>query len=492
MLGIICFAGIGLDPDEAQYWSWSRLLDWGYYSKPPGIAWQIWSTTHLFGNTELGVRFSAIIIGFLIPLAVYRLARCCNLSEHTSFWAGTTMALTPMGFAASFLATTDGGMVLFWTLACGEIARALQRKTAPNYTRAGLYIMCGSLFKWAIYFQWPLICLAMILFPIMRSKKILYGMALSLLGLLPSLVWNIQHGFATFRHVGGNIYANEAEATLGRYFLPFLSAQAGLLSPVIFVLWILGTIYLIRERKRMAPALLYCAAFSLCIVGSYSLIAIFKKLQGNWCVFAYPTAVVVAAWYAVERVKQGQKWLVGGLALSIAMIAFLLSIPRLQHKSLISSRYFPYRMNPFHAALGMDRVAEALDRAGYDPERHFLFGDKYQASSQLSFYGKDQKRAYFLNLHQLRNNQFCYWPSMSEERDGQTGFFVHTVNVDRSKEDASQIIAQYEMRLSPYFQKVRLVSQDDLFMAHEKPAKRVFIFECVGYNGNQPAISNLF
>jgi hypothetical protein len=24
-----------LYPDEAQYWLWSRTLDWGYYSKPP-------------------------------------------------------------------------------------------------------------------------------------------------------------------------------------------------------------------------------------------------------------------------------------------------------------------------------------------------------------------------------------------------------------------------------------------------------------------------
>ncbi|MET0689113.1 MAG: hypothetical protein ABWY38_07955, partial [Methyloceanibacter sp.] len=25
--------------DEAQYWTWSRALDFGYFSKPPMIAW---------------------------------------------------------------------------------------------------------------------------------------------------------------------------------------------------------------------------------------------------------------------------------------------------------------------------------------------------------------------------------------------------------------------------------------------------------------------
>ena len=48
-----------LYPDEAQYWLWSRTLDWGYYSKPPMIAWLIWGTTHVGGDTEPWVRLSA-------------------------------------------------------------------------------------------------------------------------------------------------------------------------------------------------------------------------------------------------------------------------------------------------------------------------------------------------------------------------------------------------------------------------------------------------
>ena len=31
----------GLNPDEAQYWFWSRDFAFGYYSKPPMIAWVI-------------------------------------------------------------------------------------------------------------------------------------------------------------------------------------------------------------------------------------------------------------------------------------------------------------------------------------------------------------------------------------------------------------------------------------------------------------------
>ena len=32
---------VGLYFDEAQYWSWSRSFDWGYFTKPPMVAWVI-------------------------------------------------------------------------------------------------------------------------------------------------------------------------------------------------------------------------------------------------------------------------------------------------------------------------------------------------------------------------------------------------------------------------------------------------------------------
>ena len=113
ILYVILNAGIGLGPDEAQYWTWSQRLAFGYYSKPPAIAWQIWSGVELFGNNELGVRFAAVLIGTALPLLVYALGRSAQLSRMASFWAAMIIAWSPLGVMASFLAITDGGMVCF-------------------------------------------------------------------------------------------------------------------------------------------------------------------------------------------------------------------------------------------------------------------------------------------------------------------------------------------------------------------------------------------
>jgi len=56
---------IELSVDEAQYWDWSRNVDFGYFTKPPLIAWTIALTTSIFGNEEWAVRLSSPIFHFL-------------------------------------------------------------------------------------------------------------------------------------------------------------------------------------------------------------------------------------------------------------------------------------------------------------------------------------------------------------------------------------------------------------------------------------------
>ena len=48
--------------DEAQYWSWSREPSFGYYSKPPLIAWIIAVATSVCGDGEACIRLPAPLI----------------------------------------------------------------------------------------------------------------------------------------------------------------------------------------------------------------------------------------------------------------------------------------------------------------------------------------------------------------------------------------------------------------------------------------------
>jgi hypothetical protein len=73
----ILFLLVGCDwdlcGDEAEYWSWSRRLDWSYWSRGPLIAWLIRGATEVFGGLSLrlsgslmfAARLPAVLLGGL-------------------------------------------------------------------------------------------------------------------------------------------------------------------------------------------------------------------------------------------------------------------------------------------------------------------------------------------------------------------------------------------------------------------------------------------
>lgn len=480
---------IGLGPDEAQYWTWSQTPSLGYYSKPPGIAWQIGFGTFLVGNVEWGVRFFSLFIGILLPAAVFRLAEKCGLSLSACFWAGAAMALTPIGILASFLAITDGAMVLFWTLACAELAQAITTKKQPNFYLLGCLILAGALFKWTLFYFWIVVFLSFIFYPFLANKKVVGAIFISLMALLPSFFWNWEHEWVTFRHVFSTVQGNSSgQSILNGNFWAFVGEQAALLSPLLFILLLLASIRLFSDA--VPPGIKFCGTIFFGGLSLFALFSLFKKMQGNWCDFIHPCGLVFLSWYACESVKWGKKWLQAGLALSLFLTGFIFSIPYFQSNNIALAGFqIPYKWNPFRHNLGWDRLAFKLDQLGYESGHNFLFGDKYQTSSILSFYNSGQKRAYFLNLHGIRLNQFSFWPGMEEEQVGMTGYFVLPENsptfsdIERKK---------YLGLLQDYFKEVELVAIEPLFFSYERPVKSAMIFRCRGYNGKIPEKPRLY
>ena len=542
--------GIGLGPDEAQYWTWSQSLDWGYYSKPPGIAWEIALGTSLFGNKELGVRFMPLVIGSFLPFLVYCMARRCLLSPAASFWTAVCMAFCPIGILASFLAITDGGMVLFWTASCAYLAGKIEQKERPNYFLVGFFICLGALFKWPIYSLWIFILGCWIFLPYFRAWNILWGLVLSLLALLPTVYWNATHEWATFRHVLATLAGGHAQLKPGGGLpgnpLEFLGAQVVLVSPILFLLLVMAWKRLIKREGYPPASVLFCGVVSLVPVAVGFLMAFFMKVQGNWAIFAYPSAFVVLSWFAVDGTAWKMKWLnletavqdnkvmqdfesesfpmgadhsqkvkaapigsdygsidsvnllsstavfrlKGGVALSVVVCAAVFCLPYIQSHHLASGFPIPYKVNPFRHNVGWEELGPALKQAGYDPDKDFLFGDKYQTASILSFYGPEQKRAYFFNLQGSRKNQFSYWPGMEQEQKGERGFFTVIENIPQL--DNPELPQKYLDALASYFKSVRFIGTKPLFQAYGKTVKGVLLFECEGYNGLAPKETDLY
>src|SRR5205085_5531891 len=84
----------GLYPDEAQYWFWAQHPAFGYYSKPPLIAWLIALTTAALGDGEFAVRLSAPLLHAGAAGMIYAIgARLFD--RRTGFWAALAYASLP-------------------------------------------------------------------------------------------------------------------------------------------------------------------------------------------------------------------------------------------------------------------------------------------------------------------------------------------------------------------------------------------------------------
>lgn len=469
----ILFSNVALSPDEAQYWTWSQHLDFGYYSKPPLIAWQIFLTTTIFGNTEFGVRFGAILLSTLLAFSIYKLGRNIRLSERCASWAALIFAYSPLGCYLSFAATTDCGMILGIVLAISVLTVGLRDKTCPNYPLMGFWICLGSLYKWTAFAFYPFLFAFLIFCPWLRSRALFYGLIISLCAFLPTLYWNINHDFATFKHVFYTVY-HKGKASKGGNFFPFLGAQIALFSPLYFFFFLKALL----QKKKSLP-LLFLSVFSSGWF-IYLILSLFKRMQPNWDIYFYPPAMLLIAWYTLEKMKRGQLWLYLGTCFSILFSLFIFLSPFLP---------IPYKYNPFRQSLGWQELEKGLEKAGYQIGKDFLFSDTYQMTSLLSFYGPEKKRAYFFNLQGNRKNQFSYWPSLAY-RKGERGYFVIAQNAPEEQLQWHQ--KHYLEKLKPFCEKVTFRGIFPLFEHKGISVKNALIFQCDGYNGQIPLDPNKY
>ena len=118
-----------LYPDEAQYWLWSRTLDFGYYSKPPMIAWAIWATTAVGGDAEAWVRLSACLFQAGAGVVVFLIGRRLY-TPGVGLAAAALYALMPGVQLSALVAATDAPLLFF--LGLSVLAYVILQDATPR------------------------------------------------------------------------------------------------------------------------------------------------------------------------------------------------------------------------------------------------------------------------------------------------------------------------------------------------------------------------
>lgn len=399
-IGALLVSPLGLHGDEAQYWAWSKDLDWGYFTKPPLIAWTIWATTSLFGDAEWAVRLSSPLLHSITAFVIFRTARFA-FDSKTGFWAGTIYLLMPALWLSSGIVSTDVPLLLCWALAMNAWLHLRVRPTWPRAIQLGVAVGFGLLAKYAMLFFLPALGLAFLFDkPSRKGLNTLKGYAagaITFLIFLPNILWNIQHDFATVTHTADN-----ANMQGGIPFHPlelgtFWADQLAVFGPVTLVLYIIAIITALKG-KLDKPAL-WIALFGLSPIIVISFQALMSRANANWAVTTYVAGSILTAHFAVKFSPKVKRWLVGGVGVQSAICFVLgtaLLIPAWTEAAGLTNSVKRLRKWPETV-----KIIEAFYAKGHEGKAYETLAlDKRVIFYDLNYYGLAKKLPMKMWMHE--------------------------------------------------------------------------------------------
>jgi len=320
---------IDLSGDEAQYWDWSRQLDWSYYSKGPLVAYIIRASTELFQSNEMWVvRLPAVVLASMTSLLTYWLTLRLFKSDRLALGAVLLNHIVPMFVAGSMLMTIDPPYFFCWALATAFLALAVLEEKKWAWIGVGLAVGVGILAKYGMLI-WPI---GMVIFLWLDGRgdggrknwlKTVWpwlAVGISLLFLTPPIIWNVQHDWVTLKHVAKQTGTTAQERFFNGNFFEFIGSQIGVLGPALAVILIGAVVYAVRRGRARAAVdaerpvdpfgrqmrlLLWTAAplFLICVVMS-----IRSKMQVNWPAASYFSLMILAAYFLSTRLARKELW----------------------------------------------------------------------------------------------------------------------------------------------------------------------------------------
>jgi 4-amino-4-deoxy-L-arabinose transferase-like glycosyltransferase len=390
-------SNVDLFTDESQYWSWSRELSWGYFSKPPLVAWIIHFAESMCGSSEACIRAPSPIFYFGTCIIIYLTARRLYGSV-VGFWAALLMMFSIALVYSSRIISTDVPLLFFWTLALWAYVNLLERVSWQWAVALGLSIGLGMLAKYAMgYFVLGMLLAAVFdrrAFALLRSRLVWLALGIAALVATPNLIWVLHHNFVTFRNIVGTVQTDKGFGLHPLAALEFLAVQFAVFGPVVFAAF-LYAISKIRSPEDV-PASRIMLSFALPPLVTITLVAFFSHAYANWAATSVVSATILAAALLVHR--KAWRWLAFSVTLGVLAQAVLLFGDAAAYRIAIPFLP-PGKADIYQRTLGFRVLANQAGHFATLVGAKTIAGEDRRAVAALLYYLRDQP------------TQILAWPS---------------------------------------------------------------------------------
>lgn len=373
---------ISLVPDEAYYWGWAQHFDFGYYSKPPMVAWLTLIGTWLFGDGYLGIKSMSFIVYIFTTLNIFYLARELFRNDKIAFYGALAFITLPGVSLSSLIISTDVPFLFFWSLAMLFFVKAIKSNSWHHWLLAGITAGCGLLSKYTmIIFLLSALCYLYLSVYRYHLKNPRFYVAILLAALiyLPNLYWNYTHHFVSFHHtVNENAHITGIHLHFKK-MLEFVLSQFAIFGPILFG-WLLLLLLRYKElQKEESFKLLWW--FIVPMFALILIVSLLSRAYANWAVPMYvASTLLVTAWLILQN-RFG--WLKAAIGVNIFIALVFYHYHDFARFMNIDLKR---KYDPYHRLVGWKELGNQVEKIWQKyPETKLLFDDR-KTMAELIYY----------------------------------------------------------------------------------------------------------
>lgn len=393
--------------DEAQYWAWAQEPAFGYYSKPPLIAWLIAGATRVCGDAEWCLRLPAPLLHTATAAMVYAVASRLH-GTSVGLWSALAFATLPGVSLSAGIISTDVPLLLAWAVALWALVRLAEDHRgvlAADGGRArvpaepawwpavvlGLALGFGLNAKYAMVFFALCLAVWMAVTPAARGlltdARLWVAFAIAAAVIAPNMVWNLSNSFATFAHTADNAKWGGTLVNLAKG-AEFVAAQGAVFGPILLAGLVVTVV--LAWRTGLSEANRMLLSFTLPVLAVITVQAFLSRAHANWAAVSYVAGSILVT--ATLLRLGGALWLRRSLALHAGVLALLVA-----GTSLAGTLRLPVIGDPFQRLLGWKEIAAVAGRtlqaardgsSGRVPFRAVMADDR-AVTAELLYYLRD-------------------------------------------------------------------------------------------------------